>query len=366
MDQDMAARRRLLLHFDRPASGSGFWKDTSLSSKDDIRTLATPANFAEVRITSGSTGEPLYVFYSQGAVRAFIDRTIVTLKKLGVSRSDTVLNLLAYGNFVPGSMYERACNEAEIPILALGTPNTHPMKKTLDAIEKARPTVWLAMPSYALKLLDALESSGRGPLPREVMVTSERLLDSYVGRFRHFGIELRTTFGLTECPAIGVSKPGDAMTQEVIGDGAYVEAVDVNGATELAVTDLNNLSTPVIRYLTGDVIKNIKYGDDGSVIEFVPDRRNDDLIKINGILVSKSALVEALSKYSDDFTVRIETRNDSDFLEVTFPKKCESREAEIRSYLSSVRVNKDIVFKTDVDVPVTGSGKLRHLVDRRA
>lgn len=341
------------------------WKKIKITTKKYLFESLVPKKFAELRITSGSTGEPLYVFYSKEAVDGFISRTRKSIKLSGVSKKDIVLNLFAYGNYVPGSMYERACLLEEIPVLPLGAPNTYPKEKIIDVILKVKPTVWFSVPSYALGLLEVLNTIDPKIKPKKVVVAGEMLLDSYISRFNNLGVEVINHFGLTECPAIGISKKDNPKIIEVINEDLYVEAVEINDKLQLVVTDLNNLSTPIIRYNTKDILDNIKSNEDGSVREFTIIGRDDDLVKLQGMLTSKTKIEEVLSKYTNEFIVNFKIKENKDCVEFILPSKFEDKEKELIKELSFIFAKKEFIFREDIEVPKTSSHKLRHIVDLR-
>ena len=341
------------------------WKTIKPSTKVTIFELKTPKDFLELRITSGSTGNPLYIFYSKEAINAFIRRTRESIKKSGVSKKDIVLNLFAYGNYIPGSMYERACLLEEIPILPLGAPNTYPKEKIIEVILKIEPTVWFSVPSYAIGLLEVLKSIDHKMKPRKVIVAGEMLLDSYLAKFEELGVEVVNHFGLTECPAIGVSKKGRPKVIEVIEDGVYIEAININENLQLLVTDLNNTSTPIIRYNTQDILQDVRYNNNESLKEFTIVGRSDDLVKLQGMLTSKTKIDDFLSKYTERFIVYLETKDNRDHVRIIIPSNLKEKEKEILDGLSFIFAKKSLMYEDKIDVPKTSSYKLRHIVDLR-
>jgi phenylacetate-coenzyme A ligase PaaK-like adenylate-forming protein len=341
------------------------WKEISKSSKSELREII-PKNFSELRITSGSSGKPLFIFYSSKSVESFVRRTIRSLEMSKVNKDDIVLNLFAYGNFIPGSMYERACLLSGIPVLPLGAPNTYPKEKIMEVIIKIKPSVWLSVPSYALGLLQAMKDLKLEKcMPKKVLVAGEKLLDSYIEKFKELGVEVINHFGLTECPAIGVSKPGDPKLIEVINDGIFAESVETENGLELLITDLNNFSTPIIRYNTFDILDRVKYNSDGSLMEFELKGRTDDLIKLQGLLVSKNQIKDILSKFSEDFIVNISIKDNRDFVEIILPSRIKDKESEILDKLDFIKAKKTVVYQDIVEVQKTSSYKLRNINDKR-
>src|SRR3989344_352553 len=190
----LKTQKKLLTAFGVKTKEKGLWSEVPVSDKSQLRKARVPTVFSELRVTSGSTGDPLYIFYSKEALHSFVKRAVISLKKSGVSRKNRVLNLFAYGNYVPGSMYEKACQLEDIPIIPLGAPNTYPKEKMVEVILKLKPDVWLAVPSYAISLLELLPKGDDKILPKKVIVAGERLLDSYIEKFKEYNVEVINHF----------------------------------------------------------------------------------------------------------------------------------------------------------------------------
>lgn len=341
------------------------WDDVIISNKSDLAKLKIPKRFAEMRITSGSSGEPLLIFYSKEAVDAFIKRTVISLKMSEVNKNDIVLNLFSYGNYIPGSMYERACLNLDIPVLPLGSPSTYPKEGIIKIIKKIKPTVWFSVPSYALNILNEIHLSNPEAKPKKIIVAGERLLSSYINRFKEMGVEVINHFGLTECPAIGVSKKGNPEIIEVISEGILAEELSISDKTELIITDLNNTSTQIIKYRTQDCIENIKKDNEGFISEFKIGARNDSLIKLQGVFISKTKILDLISKYTSDFIINIKTKNNRDFLEITLPENYKGQLKDILLDLSFISVKKEFIFVKNIVIPKTLSNKLKQIHDIR-
>ncbi|MFH0715055.1 MAG: AMP-binding protein, partial [Candidatus Diapherotrites archaeon] len=283
------------------------WNSIPPSSKKSLP-KNPPKHFFEMRVTSGSTGDPLFIYYSKEAVEFFLRRTVKSIQLSEVTPKDTALNLFTYGSYIPGSMYERACNRMNLPVIPLGGPNTYSKEKMLFLIQKLRPNVWMSLPSYALNLLSELKPTN---YPKKVLVAGEKLYPSYIRIFKEKGVEVINHFGLTECPAIGVSEKNPSKIK-VIEEGIRVESIAEESGENLLVTDYQNFSTPIIRYRTGDIIKPRKVSKDGSISEFEMLARSDDLVKLRGSFVSKNKIIESLLDYSSHFQVVVSTKNNKD------------------------------------------------------
>lgn len=343
------------------------WDKVPIMTKGQLSVFPVPATFLQLRITSGSTGDPLYVYYSTNSVKAFVKRSQISLIRSGVTSQDIVLNLFAYGNYVPGSMYEQACLKENITVLPLGAPNTYPVDKIIDAIIRIKPTVWLSVPSYALGLLSKLSTISKSSyFPSKVIVAGEPLLDAYIKAFQDYGVEVISHYGLTECPSIGLSDKSNPKVINVLSRGLYVEAVKYDDENyHLVVTDLNNTSMPIIRYDTNDLVTNLKFNKDNSLKSFTLNGRSDDLIKLRGTLTSKSKLISLLSKYGADFVIKLITKDGSDCLEITLPTSKSNNKADIIADLAFIKCKIELIFIDTIDIPKTISNKLRYFIDLR-
>jgi phenylacetate-coenzyme A ligase PaaK-like adenylate-forming protein len=133
------------------------WQKILFSNKKDLLKLKIPKNTLEVRGTSGSTGESLFIYFSDKAVKGFINRSRKFIKKMKLKKDDLGLILFSYGNFIVGSMTEKACNKEKIPLIPFGSTSTYKKELMIELIKKFKPTVWFSTPSYALKLLGEIK-----------------------------------------------------------------------------------------------------------------------------------------------------------------------------------------------------------------
>lgn len=358
-------QKRILKHH-YPKCVANKWTEVPLSNKNKIRKNKNPNRFSELRITSGSTGNPLFIYYSKESVNKFIKRTTTSLDLSGISKKDVVLNLFAYANYVPGAMYEKACQKMEVGVIPLGSPNMYPKEKVIEVINKTKPTVWLSVPSYAINLLNLLSGSNvnKEVYPKKIIVAGEKLLTSYLKRFQELEINVINHFGLTECPAIGVSMKKHPELISTINDGIYTEIIKKENGNYLVVSDLYNYSSPIIRYETGDIVDNVKFNRNGTLSEFKLVGRADDLIKVQGILVSKAKIIDILSTYTSNFLITIKTKKGRDFVEIKLPVMFTTKKSEIVQKLYFLK-NKNFLFTDNINIPKTLSYKNKYFSDIR-
>lgn len=340
------------------------WKSLPLMSKEDLIDFSIPRNFKEVRATSGSTGESLFIYFSEEAISGFVGRAVKFIKKMNLNKDDLGLILFSYGNFIVGSMVERACNKEKIPIIPFGSTNTYQKENMLKLISLLKPNIWFSTPTYALKLLSEL--GNKSCFPKKILVGGEKLINSYIKKFKEYNIELFNLYGLTECNPVGFSDSKNPKKIIAIYPNIYLETIETMQGKELVVTDFTNTSTPIIRYKTKDLVKNIKVKR-GIIKEFEIVSRNDDLIKLRGAFVSKSKIIEVLSNFSLEFVVYLLIKNDSDFIQIYLPAPIKEKEKDLLKALQTVLGNnkREVLFKKDLIVPKTNSNKPKYIVDIR-
>ncbi|MDP2312888.1 MAG: AMP-binding protein [Pseudomonadota bacterium] len=167
---------------------------------------------AHVMFTSGSSGRPKGVAVGHAAVLAFLDWVEAVL---GVTDADRFVQTssLSFGGCI---------RQMFAPLLAGGTivpAPAHAMRDPaalLALLEAARVTVFNAVPSVWMHLLDAAEARGGAALPsvRWVLIGGEAVPSAYTRRWRaHFGSahRLANLYGSTETVV-------NATWHEVIGD----------------------------------------------------------------------------------------------------------------------------------------------------
>lgn len=364
------------------------WKKVKPTSKKDLKYLKEnpPNNFVNFVNTSGTTGENLYIYYSKESNEAFIERCIETFEMAGITEKDKVLDLFAYGPWVVGSLMEKAFLRANIPNIPLGSPNITSQDEVLEYLRNIQPTVWATIPSYGGELLNKIEKSPslearledkdldkEDLFPRLIYSSGEMLLDTYIEKFQSRDIEVANHYGLSELPVAAMTTTKNPKKFKALEKGTYIETHKTDKGKELLVTDLKNKATPVIRYRTQDLVKNVTYNSDGSVSEFELIGRYGDLTKIQSFLVSKQNLTDTLRRFTKDFKIKIKTIAVGDYVEVNLPKNLKEQKERILSQLKSssnlhkgnLHARVGLNFKNEVKVPTASSNKKKYVIDER-
>ena len=157
-----------------------------------------------------------------------------------------------------------------------GSGTTTPSAMQIELIDRLRPTVWMGMSSYGLHLANLAETRGLDLAAcsvETVLCSAEPLSDAKRDKLcRHWGAQVRDTFGMTEAGHDGSGGRGPDRGFRIWTDMFFVEVLDpetfapVNeGAVGcLVVTPLwTNNVTPFLRWNSGDLV-TWQRGDDDS------------------------------------------------------------------------------------------------------
>jgi phenylacetate-CoA ligase len=353
---------RLQRQLDRVYEGSSFYRERligsgfepgAISGLDDIRALpvitkaelrdeqaahppfgrfvvAKESSLREVHPSSGTTGSPVNTIWSAADVDAIADMTARTMWQFGVRTGDIVQNAFAYGLWVAGMSSHYACSKLGVLVIPTGTGV--PTQKQIDYLLRARTTVLLSTPSYAIHIAEELAKEGIGPDELALRLgcfggeagaenpatrkTIERGLG--IDAFDYYGLaEIGPTFA-SECTA----KSGLHFAEDHI----LVECLDPEtkrpvGDGELGVlvfTHLTREATPMLRYWSNDYARLSRDACAcgrthvralGGVLG-----RHDDLVIFKGAKFYPSQvekIVRSFPELSPEFQIEIERESEA-------------------------------------------------------
>ena len=222
--------------------------------------------------TSGTTGRPIRVLKPVHWQLSFYARMQARLPQLGLRPSD----FRVFGpNYVYVSDTESAPEgrryTARLPIFRMSRfekvdvrPEFHEFPLApVELISRFRPVILIGKPSSLARLAALMASGGhseRFPIrPRVVLTGAEQLTPETRTSLAHsFACPVFDSYGTTETGLVGCECGAfagfhfedDAVLVEVVRDGVRVPP---GGVGELVVTDLVNLTMPIVRYCTGDL-----------------------------------------------------------------------------------------------------------------
>jgi phenylacetate-CoA ligase len=258
-----------------------------------------------VHASSGTTGRPTVVGYTQGDIALWAGLMARCLRAAGVGPDDIILNSYGYGLFTGGLGAHYGGEALGATVIPMSGGQT---EKQVLLIREFLPTVLLCTPSYSLTIADELARQGlfAGDTKLRVGVFgaepwTEGMRKEIEARL---GIDALDIYGLSEAIGPGVgsecieSKDGSHLWE----DHFYPEIVDPDtGAVlpdgahgELVFTSLTKEAMPIIRYRTRDLTRLLP----GSArtmrrMERISGR-SDDMLIVRGVNVFPTQIEDIL------------------------------------------------------------------------
>jgi phenylacetate-CoA ligase len=300
-------------------------------SPEDIRTLDDLARFpftvkADLRDTypfglfaspleevvrlhasSGTTGKPIVVAYTQQDLSVWTDAMMRTLAACGLGRGDIIQNAYGYGLFTGGLGAHYGAEALGATVIPISGGNTD---RQIMVMKDFKVTAICCTPSYFLHLLDRADQMGVDvrELPLRVGVFgAEPWTDSLR---RHIetagGIKAYDIYGLTEITGPGVGSECRCQAGlHIFEDHFYPEIIDPDSGGpvpdgeegELVLTTLSKHAMPMLRYRTRDISAFVPSSCPcGRTLRRIRrvSRRSDDMFIIRGVNVYPSQVESAL------------------------------------------------------------------------
>jgi phenylacetate-CoA ligase len=343
-----------------------------------------------IHASSGTTGTPKVVAYTENDLRMWRDVMARTLHAAGIRPGDVVQNAYGYGLFTGGLGFHDGIEELGAAVVPTGAGNT---QRQLDMLRDLEPTAICCTPSYCLYLADAAADRGMDlrdlPVSRAV-IGAEPFTDPMREEIeRDLGVAVVDVYGLSELvgPGVSVECEEEQDGLHVWEDHFYPEIVDPETGEvlpegesgELVLTNLTAEAVPAIRYRTGDVTsltyEKCACGRTAVRMDNVTGRA-DDLLIVRGVNVYVSQIEEVvvgLEGMSGHYRIDLHRQGALDTIHVTAERhedagrSSEALEARITSRLEAVLdVSPDEVTVVDPDtIERTAVGKVTRVYDHR-
>ncbi len=364
--------------------------------KEDLRDnypfglFASPMEeVVRLHASSGTTGKPIVVAYTQEDVAVWSEVMLRTLASCGLHRGDVVQNAYGYGLFTGGLGAHYGAEALGATVIPISGGNT---ERQLMVMRDFGVTALCCTPSYFLHLLERARETKAGLGKLRVGIFGAEPWSDAMRRHieEESGIRAYDIYGLSEIIGPGVAS--ECARQDglhVFEDHFYPEIVDPKTGQvvpegtegELVLTTLSKQAMPMIRYRTRDITAFIPgpcaCGRTLRRIRRVG-RRSDDMLIIRGVNVFPSQIETALlavegtlphyqivltrEKGLDELEVRVEVTPEVFSDEVRVLEKVQERLSDALEQTLGIRAKVTLVEPRSLQ---RSEGKARRVLDQR-
>jgi phenylacetate-CoA ligase len=306
------------------------WQKIPIIDKDVLRRMShaefmdqlcivPKEQIAEYWRSGGTTGKP--VFYP----RTFEDVKYGLLSwgrsfpAMGIGAGDLCHISFPIGIHPAGQIWARSAHDFGVGMSWVGAGNAVPSAAQLELIQTLKPTVLIAMSSFALHLANLADASGidlRGQSVRKIVCSAETLSDAKREKLgRTWNAEVYDVFGMSEAGLMGAEgRAHDGI--HIWTDLFYIEVADPATGRQLPEGEVGTFcvtplwtghATPFLRWNSGDLVRYIDQGaSGGTYAELFPmikhAHRTTGFFKVRGVNVNHSEF--------EDFMFRNPSVND--------------------------------------------------------
>jgi phenylacetate-CoA ligase len=324
-----------------------------------------------VRISSsgGTTSNPLVVGYTKNDLRVRDTVTARFLAAGGVDETDVVQICLNPGLSNWGRALKEGAEDIGASVMPMSHMNT---SKQIMAMQDYKTSVLLTTPSYAMHMLDVMETSGTDlkrlalkailvvgePLPRETR-------DALESKLR---INVTAGYGVSDVSGPGIAfECGEKNGLHVSEDHLLLEIIDPARGNpcppgergEVVLTTLSTKAFPLIRFRTGDLACTVPGSCScGRTLVRISEIRGHtgDVLTIRGVKVNPAQIrriVEGMAKgYSPRFLVHLYQRSRQDMIALSLEVNDAIFSDEVKMLEATLKDLRNQLMKT-LGLPVT-------------
>jgi len=261
--------------------------------------------------TSGTTGEPALLVYSQDEFAHWVGVTVRAMGEAGVTPETRLVGIGAPNPLHISRRLVDAIRDArggEMPALYVTTP----LAELVEALNEHRPDGIATYASVAALLADEQLDGRLRIRPAFVLTTSEVLTDAAERRIREaWGVAPTQLYASTEAPVLACGGGGGLRIRE---DEVLLEVVDEHNrplppgtpGDKVLLTNLVNRTQPLIRYELEDSVELADgFAADGSPFRRIAriQGRTEDILRLRApdggeVVVHPYVLHEALTPFA--------------------------------------------------------------------
>ena len=283
-----------------------------------------------VHASSGTTGKPTVVGYTQGDIDVWSDVVARSIRASGGTAADKVHVAYGYGLFTGGLGAHYGAERLGCTVIPMSGGQT---EKQVQLIQDFDPDIIMVTPSYMLNIADEMDRQGvdtRKLSLRAGIFGAEPWTDAMrVEMEQRLGIDAIDIYGLSEVMGPGVaqecleSKDGPTIWE----DHFYPEIVNPETGEvladgeegELVFTSLTKQAMPVIRYRTRDLTRLLPGSCRTMRRMDKITGRSDDMLIIRGVNVFPSQIEEqllAVDALSPHYFIELSKQGNHDAIEI--------------------------------------------------
>ena len=309
------------------------------TTKDDLRSqypygmLTRPVDeFVRLHASSGTTGTPTAVFYTQRDLDRWADLMARSMYCCGCRRFDVLQNTSGYGLFTGGLGIHYGSERLGMLTIPAGAGNT---KRQIKLIRDFNVTVLHIIPSFALYFAQKVEEEGYKveDMPwRIALIGAEPHTEEVRRKIEEMmHIKAYNSYGLSEMNGPGVAfECLEQSGMHVWEDGYIAEIIDPNTGKhvpegeigELVMTSITREGMPLIRYRTRDLTRFIPgecaCGRTHRRIDRIAGRA-DDMIILKGVNIYPMQVEQclmAMPEVGQNYLIELYTEGVTDQLKV--------------------------------------------------
>ncbi len=342
-------------------------------------------------VSSGTTGKPTVVGYTQGDIDMWTDSLARALTSIGLGRGDVIQVGYGYGLFTGGLGLHYGAEKIGATVLPIGAGNT---ERQIELMQDLGSTAIACTPSYFLYINEVAQKMG-------ISLSEDTKLKAGIFGAEPWSDETRKRIeeatGIKAYDIYGTSEMSGPLFTEchlqkgihVWADLFLIEAVDPETGEqvedgergELVVTSLDKWAFPLIRYRLGDltIITNepCECGRTHPRIMRILGR-TDDMIVVRGINVFPSQVESVLMRIpevGDNYQIIVDRKGPLDVMTVEVEVTEQVFSDKIADLMTlSKRVSKELKnvlnIMAEVELVEPGSiprsmGKAKRVIDKR-
>ncbi len=276
--------------------------------------------------TTGTSGQPLVWLDTAEGWEWLLGNWAHIYSAAGIRRGDRLFFAFSFGPFLGfWTAFEAAAKLGFLCIPGGGMGS----EARLRSMILHRATVLLCTPTYAMHLAEVAEERGidlANSAVQKIIVAGEpggsipevrkRIVEAWNGA------QVIDHYGMTEVGPVAFEDPSHPGVLRVIEESYYPEIVDSRGQAvvagemgELVLTPLGRIGTPLLRYRTGDLVKQLPgvggFALDGGIIG-----RTDDMVVVRGVNIYPSAVDAVVRSIPEIVEYRVQVKASQSMVEL--------------------------------------------------